>query len=53
MTIIPAGETISYFMSIEYERLRGEASNSPLVKDQGSKNQYSFMLAIMFELSKF
>ncbi len=53
MTIIPAGETISYFMSIEYERLRGEAANSPLVKDQGSKNQYSFMLAIMFELSKF
>lgn len=53
MTIIPAGETISYFMSIDYERLRGEAANSPLVKDQGSKNQYSFMLAIMFELSKF
>ena len=39
--------------NIEYERLRGNAADSPLVKDQGSKHQYMFMFAIVFEIAKF
>mgnify|MGYP003322596920 FL=1 len=53
MSVIPAGESISFFVNIEYERLRGNAADSPLVKDQGSKHQYMFMFAIVFEIAKF
>ncbi len=53
MSVIPAGESMSFFVNIEYERLRGNAADSPLVKDQGSKHQYMFMFAIVFEIAKF
>ena len=53
MTIIPSGETLSFFVNIEYEKLRGNAASSPLVKDQGSKHQYLFMFSLVFELWNF
>ena len=53
MSIIPAGESISLFLNIEYEKLQGNAADSPLVKDQGSKTQYKFMFVVLFKIAEF
>ena len=46
----PVTEKISMMLNLKYDRLLGEAADSPLVELQGSPNQYSFMFVVMYEL---
>tara|TARA_Y100001936_G_scaffold138084_2_gene134860 strand:- start:6416 stop:7237 length:822 start_codon:yes stop_codon:yes gene_type:complete len=46
----PVTDKISMLLNLKYDRLIGESADSPLVEKQGSPNQYSFMLVVMYRL---
>jgi len=49
----PITNKVSIVLNVDYQRLIGDAADSPLVEEHGSPNQYSFMFIGLFKLYGF
>ena len=52
-TVFPLSDKVLGLVNIGYDRLLGEASDSQLVKRQGSSNQFSLMFTAMYKFYSF